>query len=153
MDPPRGRLPAWTRLLPHHLKPLGYRSYHSGKWHVNGAPRVIADGGFDRSYRLEDHDRNFYPTNLWIDDVRQPPVARGGTYYTSTALADFMIGCLKDHAQSVAGRPKPRARLCQDGVPPASRTGPMKTEGGPILECGSLLPLLTRGLRSATNPR
>jgi len=38
MDPPRGRLPAWTRLAPHYLKPAGYRSYHSGKWHINGAP-------------------------------------------------------------------------------------------------------------------
>src|SRR6266705_6662335 len=34
MDPPHGRLPEWARLLPHYLKPLGYRSYHSGKWHV-----------------------------------------------------------------------------------------------------------------------
>ena len=58
MDPPRGRLPDWTRLLPHYLQPLGYRTYHSGKWHVNGAPRSLADGGFDRSYRLEDHDHN-----------------------------------------------------------------------------------------------
>src|SRR5947209_6704539 len=51
MDPPQGPLPPWTRLVPHYLKPLGYRSYHSGKWHVLGAPRVVADGGFDRSYK------------------------------------------------------------------------------------------------------
>ncbi|RPJ22474.1 MAG: arylsulfatase, partial [Planctomycetaceae bacterium] len=34
MDPPQGRLPAWTRVVPHYLKPLGYRCYHSGKWHL-----------------------------------------------------------------------------------------------------------------------
>ena len=34
------------------LRPLGYRSYHSGKWHVQGAPNPVADGGFDRSYYL-----------------------------------------------------------------------------------------------------
>ena len=56
MDRPRGRLPPWTRTLAHWLKPAGYRSYHSGKWHVNGAPRPVADGGFDHSYDLEDHD-------------------------------------------------------------------------------------------------
>jgi arylsulfatase len=105
MDPPRGRLPEWTRLLPHYLKPLGYRSYHSGKWHVNGAPRSLADGGFDRSYRLEDHDHNFYPTNHWLDDVRLPPVPRGSNYYTTTAFADFMIQCLKEHAQKTPTQP------------------------------------------------
>lgn len=105
MDPPRGRLPEWARLLPHYLKPLGYRSYHSGKWHVNGAPRSLADGGFDRSYRLEDHDRNFYPTNVWLDDVRLPPMPRGGNYYTTAAFADFMIDCLKDHARTHSSQP------------------------------------------------
>ena len=37
MDPPRGRLPAWARVLPQYFKPLGYRCYHSGKWHLFGA--------------------------------------------------------------------------------------------------------------------
>jgi arylsulfatase A-like enzyme len=105
MDPPHGRLPEWTRLLPHYLKPLGYRSYHSGKWHVNGAPLAITNGGFDRSYRLEDHDRNFYPTNHWLDDVRLPPVPKGSNYYTTVAFADFMIRCLKEHAEKFSDRP------------------------------------------------
>src|SRR3954462_8579430 len=33
-----GVRPAWARLLPEMLRPLGYRSYHSGKWHVDGKP-------------------------------------------------------------------------------------------------------------------
>ncbi len=105
MDPPRGRLPEWTRMLPQYLKPLGYRSYHSGKWHVNGAPRPLANGGFDRSYRLEDHDHNFYPSNHWLDDVRLPPVPKGSNYYTTVAFADFMIQCLKEHAEKFSGQP------------------------------------------------
>ncbi len=105
MDPPQGRLPGWAKLLPQYLKPLGYRSYHSGKWHVNGAPRSLADGGFDRSYRLEDHDHNFYPANIWLDDVRLPPVPKGTNYYTTVAFADFMIDCLKQHASQFADRP------------------------------------------------
>ena len=44
MDPPKGRLPAWARLAPHHLKEAGYRCYHSGKWHIQGAPKVVAKG-------------------------------------------------------------------------------------------------------------
>jgi arylsulfatase len=105
MDPPQGRLPGWARLLPHYLRTLGYRSYHSGKWHVNGAPRPLADGGFDRSYRLEDHDHNFYPTNHWRDDVLLPAVGKGSNYYTTVAFADFAIECLRDHAQRFSGRP------------------------------------------------
>ena len=27
---------SWARLLPDYLKPAGYRSYHSGKWHIDG---------------------------------------------------------------------------------------------------------------------
>jgi arylsulfatase len=38
MDPPQGPLPAWARVVPDYLKPLGYRCYHSGKWHLTGAP-------------------------------------------------------------------------------------------------------------------
>lgn len=105
MDPPRGRLPEWTRMLTHYLKPLGYRSYHSGKWHVSGAPLSLSQGGFDRSYRLEDHDHNFYPSNHWVDDVRQASVPRGSNYYTTVAIADFMIECLRDHARSRASEP------------------------------------------------
>ena len=49
MDPPQGRIPAWTRVLPHYLGPLGYRTYHTGKWHLLGAPQPVRDGGFERS--------------------------------------------------------------------------------------------------------
>jgi arylsulfatase len=105
MDPPRGRLPSWARLLPHYLKPLGYRCYHSGKWHVPGAPKVVADGGFDRSYLIEDYDRNFYPQKHWEDDRPLPPVATNAAYYTTTAFADHTIRCLKEHAAQHARQP------------------------------------------------
>ncbi len=105
MDPPKGRLPAWARLLPHYLKPLGYRCYHSGKWHVSGAPKVVADGGFDRSYVLEDHDRNFYPRKHAEDDRPLPSVATNSGYYTTIAFADHAIRCLKEHAEKYPDRP------------------------------------------------
>ncbi len=104
-DPRQGLFPAWTRTLAHLLKPLGYRSYHSGKWHVNGAPKPVADGGFDRSYDLEDHDRNFYPKRHLENDVPLPPVAKESGYYTSTAFADHAIRCLKEHAEKHAAQP------------------------------------------------
>jgi len=101
MDPPRGRLPDWTRLLSHRLAAAGYRSYHSGKWHVNGAPRAVADGGFHRSYKLDDHDRYFAPRRHLEDDQ---PLPEGKTYVT-TAIADHAIRCLDEHREKHAGKP------------------------------------------------
>ena len=99
----QGVRPAWARLLPELLKPLGYRSYHAGKWHVDGTPLA---GGFDRSYRLEDHDRHFAPRRHDEDDRPLPPVdPNAGGYYSSTAIADHAIGHLKEHAGHHRGRP------------------------------------------------
>lgn len=107
MDPQQkgGRLPSWSRTLPHYLKPAGYRSYHSGKWHVNAAPRIVADGGFDHSYALEDHNRNFNPRNHREDDTALPPAAPGSGYYSSTAITDHALKYLQDHATHHAQSP------------------------------------------------
>ena len=105
MDPPQGRAPDWTRTIPQLLKPLGYRSYHSGKWHIAGLPKTCADGGFDHSYRLDDHDRNFNPHLLLEDDQKLPPVPTNSGYYTATAFTDHAIRCLKEHAAKYAGQP------------------------------------------------
>ncbi len=107
MDPVKrgARLPDWAPTLPHHLKPLGYRCYHAGKWHVNGAPKVVADGGFDRSYHLQDHDRNFNPQRHEIDDEPQPPVEKNSGYYTTTAIAEQTLRQLDDHAKNFAAQP------------------------------------------------
>jgi arylsulfatase len=105
MDPPQGRLPSWTRTLPQRLEPIGYRSYQSGKWHVMGAPRPNADGGFDHSYDLEDHDRNFNPQRIIEDDRPLPPVEKDSGYYTTTAFADHAIRCLKEHAEKYPRQP------------------------------------------------
>ncbi len=98
----RATRPAWGKLLPELLKEAGYRSYHSGKWHVDGA--VLA-GGFDRSYSLNDHDRFFTPKNHLLDDkpLPQPKVEDG--YYASTAIAQHAIDCLSDHAKNHADKP------------------------------------------------
>ena len=42
-----GSRPKWAQLLPQHLKPLGYRSYHSGK---SLAPVFARDGTVTREY-------------------------------------------------------------------------------------------------------
>lgn len=97
-----GRRPAWARLLPEHLRSFGYRSYHSGKWHVDGS-RIA--GGFDRSYSLDDHDRNFNPKNRLEDDRPLPPVTRDSGYYSTTAITDHAVKSLREHAAQHAEKP------------------------------------------------
>ena len=98
----QGVRPAWARLLPEMLKPLGYRSYHSGKWHVDGKP---LQNGFDRSYSLDDHDRHFTPRHHTEDDKSLPAVEPKAGYYSSTAIADHAIKCLTEHAEKFSDRP------------------------------------------------
>jgi len=105
MDPPQGPLPDWTRVVPHYLKPLGYRCYHSGKWHLRTAPRPIADGGFDHSYVLHDHDRFFSPKNHALDDRKLPPVDEGSDFYVTTTIADYALDFLKEHDEKHGDHP------------------------------------------------
>ena len=94
--------PPWARLLPDMLKPLGYRSYHSGKWHIDGKPLA---NGFDRSYSLQDHNRFFNPQQHTEDDQTLPPVKSNTGFYTTTAIADHAIKSLREHAKTYADRP------------------------------------------------
>ncbi len=98
----QGVRPAWARLLPERLHSLGYRSYHSGKWHVDGSP---LKGGFHRSYSLDDHDRHFGPRAHREDDKPLPAADPASGYYSSTAIADYTIRFLKEHQASHAGEP------------------------------------------------
>ncbi|MGN6133637.1 MAG: arylsulfatase [Aureliella sp.] len=98
----RGKRPAWAQLLPQMLKPLGYRSYISGKWHVDGKP---TEQGFDHSYVIEDHDRFHNPKRHSEDDKPLPPVQPDSGFYLTTAIADHAIKCLKEHAEDHAGKP------------------------------------------------
>ncbi len=98
----QGTRPPWARLLPDMLRPLGYRSYHSGKWHLDGQP---LRNGFDHSYNLTDQDRHFTPHQHTEDDMPLPPVEPGSGYYTSTAIANHAIRCLQEHAEKYSARP------------------------------------------------
>ena len=97
-----GTRPEWARLVSERLRPLGYRSYHSGKWHLDGKP---LQNGFDHSYSLNDHDRYFAPQLHTEDGVALPAVATNAGYYATTAIADHAIKCLKEHAEQHRDRP------------------------------------------------
>ena len=91
----KGTRPEWAPLLPVALKTKGYRSYHSGKWHVDNTP---IKAGFDHSYWLEDAGRNFHPKVHYEDDLKLPAVQPGSGYYSTTHITERAIAHLKDHA-------------------------------------------------------
>ena len=98
----RGKRPGWAQLLPAMLKPLGYRSYISGKWHVDGVP---VNEGFDHSYIIDDHDRFHNPKKHTLDNKPLAPVEPGSGFYLTTAIADHAIEFLQEHASQHAGQP------------------------------------------------
>ncbi|AQQ71541.1 Arylsulfatase [Limihaloglobus sulfuriphilus] len=100
-----GDRPGWAKLLPEMLKPAGYKSYHSGKWHIDGTP---IEAGFDRSWGRHQHgcdwDR-FFDSKTWQEDGIKSPVKPGEPYYSTTAIADHTIACLKLHQQNTPDTP------------------------------------------------
>jgi arylsulfatase A-like enzyme len=98
----QGKRPKWAKLLPELLRPLGYRSYHAGKWHVDGMPLA---NGFDHSYYVEDVGRYFNPQAAFEDDQKLLPVRPGTGYYTPAAIAEHGIKYLKEHAKKQPGLP------------------------------------------------
>lgn len=98
----RGVRQSWARLLPDYLKPAGYRSYHSGKWHIDGP---VLEAGFDRSLDMRNQGNFFSSSGNAIDDVPvQAPENETG-YYATTATADHAIDCLQEHASKHTDKP------------------------------------------------
>ena len=99
---PLGVRPRWAELLPEFLKPLGYRSYHSGKWHVDGQP---LDNGFDHSFYDMNNKGYFAQSGDNEDDVKLPNKNPGEGFYNTIAVADYAIKYLKEHAAKYSSRP------------------------------------------------
>lgn len=97
-----GIRPRWAQLLPEYLKPLGYHSYVSGKWHVDGKP---SDNGFEHSYLYMNTEGYFGAVNHTEDDLKLPPIAPDGSSYSTTRIADYAIKFLKEHAVKYPAQP------------------------------------------------
>lgn len=96
----RGTRPGWAKLIPEFLRLEGYRSYHSGKWHIDGKP---LDNGFDRSLEVRWGENNYFkPLNTTEDGAA---VLAGTNYYSTTHFADYATRCLDEHARTFPDRP------------------------------------------------
>ena len=97
----RGGRPSWAKLLPELLKPAGYRSYHSGKWHIDGKPMQT---GFDRSYVVSNH--GFFRLKFhYLDGVKQGPTEVSDDFYVTDAIADHAVDILREHEKKHAESP------------------------------------------------
>jgi arylsulfatase A-like enzyme len=97
MDPPdrtaRRYRPSWQRLLPHYLRQCGYRSYHSGKWHVHNVAEPEEIGKFDRSWGTEiEQGKHFFGLE-------------GSKQFSSTAITEHALECLREHDAHHKGTP------------------------------------------------
>ena len=92
--------PVWARLIPERLRAAGYRSYHSGKWHVDGQP---TDNGFDLSNIVKNPGYNYGYFHLQKRIARHGVVERRA--YLTTATADHAISSLKEHAANFRRQP------------------------------------------------
>jgi arylsulfatase A-like enzyme len=104
-DMKMGNRPSWAKLLPEMLKPYGYKSYHSGKWHIDRTPK---EGGFDRSWgslRQDCDEDRFFNASIWQEDDLVAPVKKGDKYYTTVAIADHAIACLDLHNKNTPADP------------------------------------------------
>ncbi|MBS3762202.1 MAG: arylsulfatase [Planctomycetes bacterium] len=96
MDPPDGKThyrPSWQRLLPHYLRQVGYRSYHSGKWHISNVQKPEEFGEFDISWGTQiEQGKHFFGEE-------------GEKKFSSTAITDHALECLRDHETNHRGSP------------------------------------------------
>ncbi len=88
-----GKRPQWASLVPATLKQRGYRSYHSGKWHLDGDP---LKNGFDQSDQVS-RGPGFF------ESIRREH--RDPKFFQTTAIADHAIECLKEHASRFSEQP------------------------------------------------
>lgn len=96
---PGGAGPAWVTTIPQYLRKAGYRSYHCGKWHVRTKPRVVADGGFDKSYYLNENDNYFWDYRHLLNDVDLEPLGQDNPKYATITVTDYAVEFLQDHQQ------------------------------------------------------
>ncbi|GAB5404627.1 MAG: arylsulfatase [Aureliella sp.] len=88
-----GKRPPWAKTVAEYLRPAGYRTYHSGKWHVDGKPLQC---GFDRSNETS-RGPGFF------ESIKKKN--RDSDYYRTVHTAQYAIDCLKEHARDHAGMP------------------------------------------------
>ncbi|CAN5728406.1 arylsulfatase [soil metagenome] len=96
----KGIRPVWAPLVTEFLRPAGYRTYHTGKWHIDGQP---LGNSFDHSFEIGGGQHNFFKATGNTDDGK--PDVQTPDYYVTTSTADHAIKYLKEHAAKYPDHP------------------------------------------------
>ncbi|TWT51875.1 Arylsulfatase [Thalassoglobus neptunius] len=113
----RGNLNRQCVTIAEALKPAGYSTYMSGKWHVT--PHVKPDGdksnwplqrGFDRFYGTIHGAGSFFdPNSLTRDNTQISPYAdseyQPETYYYTDAISDHAVRFIDEHFEKPESKP------------------------------------------------
>ncbi|CAN0032833.1 unnamed protein product, partial [Chrysoparadoxa australica] len=105
VDGKRDAFPQWGQLMPHHLKQVGYKSYHTGKWHIPNVKEIVAEGGFDKSYHLMSYDNHFSVKKHFLNDKELPAINGDAKFYSTAAITDYALRFLREHEQASADSP------------------------------------------------
>ncbi|MEM9187307.1 MAG: sulfatase-like hydrolase/transferase, partial [Planctomycetota bacterium] len=97
-----GNRPAWALTLAERLGGLGYRSYHSGKWHVDGP---LLENGFEHAFTVASCERFFNPANNSLDDKPLPQKSLENGKYITTEIADYAIQFIDRHVADHPDQP------------------------------------------------
>jgi arylsulfatase A-like enzyme len=114
----RGRLNFDTPTIAEVLKPAGYRTYMTGKWHVGGAnpkPNGPKDTwplqrGFEKFYGTIEGGGSYYdPTSLCRGNTFITPendaAYKPATFYYTDAITDNALKFLEQHARESSDQP------------------------------------------------
>ncbi len=110
LDGYRGNLNTRCQTIAEVLKPAGYATYLSGKWHVTR--HVAPEGpkfnwprqrGFDRFFGTIHGAGSFYdPNSLTRDNTQIPP---GDDFYYTDAINDTACDFIRDHQKQTPDKP------------------------------------------------
>lgn len=99
-----GHLEEGVKTLASRLKPLGYRTYMTGKWHLGHGPgQLPVAHGFDRSFVLDASGADnweqraylpIYDDDLWFEDGEKADLPED--FYSSEFLVDRMVDYLEE---------------------------------------------------------
>ncbi len=111
----RGFVTKRAAMLQEMLRPVGYNTFATGKWHLVAADHQSMAGpfehwplgrGFDRYYGFLGGDNNQWNPDLIYDNHRVDPPARPeGGYHLSADIVDRAIEFIRDQQAASPGKP------------------------------------------------
>jgi arylsulfatase len=87
------------------LKPLGYGTYMSGKWHLGAPQGSPHKRGFDKAYVYPATSLYFDSKGVKLNDSPLGPSSFPKDYFATDDITDKAIAMLKDHLNAHADKP------------------------------------------------